>query len=343
MSLSVFFRVLPWHKSPCDLCPRLPWLDFHVKRIRSGAKPSAASPDLCRVGPIPLCYRLEAMRRTTPDEVASGGVPARGMVDLHGHILPGIDDGARDLEQALNMARLAVADGIAVSVATPHHLNGVYINSASSVRDHCRAFRNALNQHGIALEILPGNECHLVPELPEALAAGTALTLGDRGRAVLVELPVHTVPLGATGILEEILALGLQPVVAHPERNAELAQDAGLLAEWVEMGCLAQVTSQSCSGRFGPLVQQAAKRMVCDGLVHVIASDAHRDRRRVPVIQPGRDIVAQWTCVEVASLMTETIPRALALGQSVDLDPLIDALPVQRTDMWGWLRTKLGK
>lgn len=268
-------------------------------------------------------------------------IPAHGMVDLHGHLLPGIDDGAKDVAQALNMARQAVGDGITVAVVTPHHLNGVFMNPARSVREHCDLFRGALREQGIALEILPGNECHLVPELPEALAAGTALTIADRGRAVLVELPVHTVPLGATGILEQILAMGLQPVIAHPERNAEVAEDPGLLAEWVDLGCLAQVTAQSCTGRFGPRVQQAAKMMICEGLVHVMASDAHRDSRRIPELQPGRAAAAHWTSAEAARLMTEDIPRALAQGELADTARLKESLPVRRTGLLSWLRGRL--
>ena len=260
------------------------------------------------------------------------------MVDLHGHLLPGIDDGAKSLEQALNMARQAVADGIALSVLTPHHLNGVYENPARQVREHCSVFREHLREHSIPLRVLPGNECHLVPELPAALAAGTALTIGDRKRAVLVELPVHTVPLGATRILEDILAMGLQPVIAHPERNGELAADASRLSEWIAMGCLAQVTAQSCTGRFGPRVQEAARHMVRSGLIQVMASDAHRDSRRIPELMPGREQVARWTSPKTATLLTEDFPRALAEGEPVDVRLLNHALPSPRRGFAGWLR-----
>lgn len=261
-----------------------------------------------------------------------------GMVDLHGHMLPGIDDGARNLEQALNMARLAVADGIVISVLTPHHLNGVYTNPAKQVREHCAALRRALREHGIPLDVRPGAECHLVPELPAALAKGTALTIADRKRSVLVELPVHTVPLGATSILEDILALGLQPIIAHPERNGELVDGSEKLTEWVEMGCLAQVTAQSCTGRFGPQVQEAARRMLRAGLIHVMASDAHRDRRRVPALRSARETVAPWTSPEVATLLTEDFPRALADGQPVAVDRLQHALPSRQRGWANWLR-----
>ncbi len=260
------------------------------------------------------------------------------MVDLHGHLLPGIDDGAKSLEQALHMARQAVADGIVLSVLTPHHLNGVYDNRARQVREHCSVFRGHLREYAIPLEILPGNECHLVPELPAALAEGTALTIADRRRAVLVELPVHTVPLGATNILEEILAMGLQPVIAHPERNGELVEATDQLSEWIEMGCLAQVTAQSCTGRFGPRVQEAARRMLSHGLIHVMASDAHRDSRRIPELTPGREQVARWTSPETAALLTEAFPRALAEGKPVDVGLLNKALLSPKRGFAGWLQ-----
>ncbi|TVP78549.1 MAG: protein-tyrosine phosphatase [Thioalkalivibrio sp.] len=261
-----------------------------------------------------------------------------GMVDLHGHLLPGIDDGARDLEQALNMARLAVADGIVISVLTPHHLNGVYDNPAMHVREQCASFRRALREQDIPLDVRPGAECHLVPELPAALAKGTALTIADRKRSVLVELPVYTVPLGAYSILEDILAMGLQPIIAHPERNGELVDGSEKLAEWIEMGCLAQVTAQSCTGRFGPQVQRAARRMLRNGLIHVMASDAHRDKRRVPELRAARETVAQWTSHEVATLLTEDFPRALADGQPVAVDRLKHALPSRQRGWANWLR-----
>jgi protein-tyrosine phosphatase len=264
-----------------------------------------------------------------------GGPHAR-MADLHSHLLPGVDDGAKDLEQALNMARQAVADGIAVSILTPHHLNGVYRNGAPEVRESCAAFRAALQERGIRLEVHPGAECHLVPELPPALAAGHAMTLADRGKAVLVELPVHAVPRGATEILEEIIGLGLQPVIAHPERNTRLAGDPGQLAEWVDMGCLGQVTAQSCTGQFGAGVRAAARDMVRRGLIHFVASDAHRDHRRIPELSPGRQAIEGWTCREVGDLLAEIFPRAIVEGRPVETDRLTESLASQRRNWRDW-------
>ncbi len=254
--------------------------------------------------------------------------------DLHCHMLPGIDDGARDLDQALAMARLAVADGIRTVVTTPHHLNGVYVNRAAEVLEQVAAFREALLAEGIGLKVLPGAELHLVPELPRELAEGHALTVAQRGKAALVELPVHTVPMGAEHILEQILCQGITPIIAHPERNSQLRQDPDILAEWVAMGCLGQITAQSCTGQFGPPVRESARIMVQRGLVHIVASDAHRDRRRIPQLSEGQAQIAEWTNADTARLLAEIVPEAIANGENPPLAELADVLPTQRRSWW---------
>ena len=155
------------------------------------------------------------------------------LTDLHCHMLPGIDDGSREMEQSLAMARIAVADGISTTVVTPHHLNGVYSNPAQRIRSGIEQLNEALQKAGIGLNILPGRELHLTPELPAELDRGTALTIANQGKAALVELPVHTVPMGAEHLLEQLLAMGLTPVIAHPERNSELRRTPQRLGEWV--------------------------------------------------------------------------------------------------------------
>ncbi len=259
--------------------------------------------------------------------------------DLHCHMLPGIDDGARDLAQSLAMARLAVQDGIKTTVVTPHHLNGVYVNRSADILTALGLLREALISEGIPLKLLPGCELHLVPELPEQLASGEAMTLANHGKAVLVELPVHTVPMGADHILEQILCQGMTPIIAHPERNSQLRQDPEPLAEWVSMGCLGQITAQSCTGQFGPQVQASARDMIGRGLIHIIASDAHRDRRRIPEISSGEAQVAHWTNTHTAELLARTFPQALVNGQHPDLDQLADTLPRRRR---GWWRRLVG-
>jgi protein-tyrosine phosphatase len=262
------------------------------------------------------------------------------LTDLHCHMLPGIDDGSRKMEQSLAMARIAVADGISTTVVTPHHLNGVYSNPAQSIRSGIEQLNEALQKAGIGLNILPGCELHLTPELPGELDRGTALTIANQGKATLVELPVHTVPMGAEHLLEQLLVMGLTPVIAHPERNSELRRKPERLGEWVKMGCLGQVTVQSCTGRFGEAVQQSAKVMLKRGYIHVAASDAHRDRRRIPQLTPAREPISKWTSAEAARLIIETYPTDLAAGRQPDLALLQRALPEPQRK--SWLRRMFG-
>ena len=259
------------------------------------------------------------------------------LTDLHCHMIPGIDDGSKSLEQSLAMARIAVDDGITTTVVTPHHLNGVYDNPAEGVRDGVRALKEALFREGIALQLLPGSELHLVPELPDQVHRGEALTIADRGHAVLVELPVHTVPVGAENILDHLIAMGLTPLIAHPERNSELRRTPERLAGWVQMGCLGQVTAQSCTGNFGDAVRDAARTMIRQGSIHVVASDAHRDARRVPRITIAREPIEQWAGEDAARLLIEAFPARIADGELPDPGLLIDVLPARTRKPW-WRR-----
>jgi protein-tyrosine phosphatase len=254
--------------------------------------------------------------------------------DLHCHLLPGIDDGAKDLEQSLAMARIAVEDGIRTVVVTPHHLNGVYANPASEVLDAVASLREALLAEGIPLKILPGTELHLVPELPEELSAGRALTVANQKKAVLVELPVHTVPYGAEHLLEQLLAMGLQPIIAHPERNSQLRANPDMLEEWVGIGCLGQITAQSCTGQFGPQVQESAREMIHQGLIHVVASDAHRDRRRIPKLSEAQAQIERWTNSALAQLICIDFPNQLIEGETPNVNRLLEALPPPRNQWW---------
>lgn len=240
------------------------------------------------------------------------------MIDCHCHILPGIDDGAHSLEVALDMARAASASGIEGLVCTPHHLNGVYINSAEAIRQASADLQERLLEAGIPLRLYPGAELHLVPELPSQLLDGIALTYNDLGKAALVELPKTTVPMGAETVLEQLLYRGVTPVIAHPERNLTLARRPEQLAEWIGWGCKAQLTAQSCSGDFGERMQRLCRRWLELGWVHLIASDAHRPAGRSPdTLAAGRASVAEWLGEEAATLLTRDNPRRLLIGEDL--------------------------
>ena len=139
------------------------------------------------------------------------------MIDIHSHILPGIDDGAGDAEAALGMARIALKDGISKMIATPHFIPGEIENTAEAVHNKCLEFKRLLAAEGIGLEIFPGTEVFITPDTPELIEGGGVCTLAG-SRYVLLELPMMSVP-GYTGeVLYRLQLNGYIPIIAHPEQ-----------------------------------------------------------------------------------------------------------------------------
>ncbi len=239
------------------------------------------------------------------------------MIDCHNHTLPGIDDGAHDTDMALSMAQCAASDGIETIVCTPHHLNGVFTNSRTKILKAVLELRTRLAEAGVPLQLVPGSEIHLVPELPSKILEGDALTYADRGRAALVELPKHTVPTGAEAILEQLLYQNVTPIIAHPERNSELLRHPDRLSEWASWGCKVQLTGQSCTGDFGLHIQKQSRAWCQAGHVHLIASDAHRPKGRAPSLTKARDTLALWVGDVAAEVLTVGNPNNLVHGEPV--------------------------
>lgn len=261
------------------------------------------------------------------------------MIDAHNHILPGIDDGARDRAYALDMARIAVAAGIGTVIVTPHHLNGVYSNARKGILRAVMELRSALAEAGIELAIYPGSELHLVPELPARILDGDALTYADRGHAALIELPKQTIPTGAENILEKLLYEGITPVIAHPERNATLAAHPERAEQWVRWGCRLQLTAQSCAGDFGAPIQAVCRRWCEAGVVHLLASDAHRTVSRPPDLRGGIRSVSEWIGADAAAAMTRGNPRRLLDGEDL-LNVVAGSAGLPPRGFLDWVRDK---
>jgi protein-tyrosine phosphatase len=201
------------------------------------------------------------------------------MIDIHTHILPGLDDGAADWEETLRLARAAVQEGITAVVATPHHANGKYTNAAKEVVQLAEQAGKRLNDEGIPLQVLHGQEIRIHDGLLEAWDLGELLTLGG-SRYLLIELPSSNVPKHMGEFMHELAVLGLIPIIAHPERNAAIARDPRLLEQLVDAGAVAQVTTHSLLGGFGRGVEKTAWTLCGRGLIHLVSSDAHHPERR---------------------------------------------------------------
>jgi protein-tyrosine phosphatase len=201
------------------------------------------------------------------------------MIDLHSHILPGIDDGAGTLENSIEMARLAVKDGIRLLAATPHHNNGRFSNESYIVKQAIGSLNEELSRQSIPLKVLTGQEIRINDLFWEEWEAGNLLTLND-SRYMLIELPNQHVLSDIREVIHELKLKGIVPIIAHPERNSELANEMDTLMELVEAGALCQVTTHSLNGLFGRRIRQVAFEMCRRNLVHIVASDAHNQDQR---------------------------------------------------------------
>ncbi len=236
------------------------------------------------------------------------------MIDLHSHILPGIDDGAADLQIALEMARMAVADGVEVQACTPHILPGLYHNTGPQIRAAAQVFQQHLDDNGIPLRLVTGADVHLVPDIADGLRSGRILSLADT-RYVLVEPPHHVAPLRLVETFFGILVAGYVPILTHPERLSWIESHYPAIEQLFQSGVWMQITAGSLTGVFGRAPRYWAERMLEEGRVHILASDAHGVGRRRPNLGQGRDVAAKRVGEQEAAHMVVTRPLGILENQ----------------------------
>lgn len=202
------------------------------------------------------------------------------MIDLHCHILPGVDDGAADMALALEMAQEAVREGITHILVTPHHLDGEYVNHKQAVLTQTAAFQTALDTANIALKVFPGQEVHLNGNLLQAIASGDILFADTGNRYLMLEFPHQAVPAYAQQMIFDLQSQGIVPVIVHPERNIAIQKEPELLYQFVSAGCLTQLTASSYLGVFGEQVETFTQQIIDAGMGYIFASDAHNLKGR---------------------------------------------------------------
>ncbi|WP_437829650.1 tyrosine-protein phosphatase [Niallia taxi] len=201
------------------------------------------------------------------------------MIDIHCHILPGVDDGPVTDEDSLDMAKAAVKEGIKTIIATPHHRNNKYENKREQILKNVSNLNELLKQENIPLEILPGQENRIYGEILEDFQKGEILTLSNT-QYLFIEFPTSSVPRYAERLLYDIQVEGITPIIVHPERNKEILENPDLLYNFVKKGSLTQVTAASVTGYFGKNIQKFSKQLIEANLTHFIASDAHNIHNR---------------------------------------------------------------
>ncbi|MEY8733665.1 tyrosine-protein phosphatase [Peribacillus frigoritolerans] len=215
------------------------------------------------------------------------------MIDIHCHILPGVDDGSADLNESLNMARKAVESGISHIFATPHHLNEKYVNVKSNIIDRAVRLNESFQLENIPLTIHLGQEVRIHRDIFTSLEKEEILTLDNNGTYLLLELPSGRVPTYTQEMIYEFLLKGITPIIVHPERNKELIENHKLLFELVKEGALTQLTSGSIIGNFGKSIQSFSKKIIEHNLAHFIATDAHNIGSRGFTLQQAYETITK--------------------------------------------------
>ncbi len=232
------------------------------------------------------------------------------MFDLHCHLLPGIDDGATDLEMALAMARIAASDGIQTVACTPHIYPGMYDNTADGIRAAIVALQAELDARGIALQLVLGADVHLDPALIQGIRAGRVPTLAS-SRYLLLEPPHHVAPPRFEDAVFALMTAGIVPVITHPERLSWVESHFDVFERLVARGAWMQITAGALTGRFGRRVQYWGERFIGEGQAHLLATDAHHPQRRPPLLAEAREAAARLVGAEEAGHMVLTRPAGI--------------------------------
>jgi len=236
------------------------------------------------------------------------------MIDLHTHILPGLDDGAQTIEQSLAMAKMAVEDGINKIVATPHIFRGNYVykdEKIGIIDETRRQLVQALEENNINLEVYSGAEVHISHNLLDEIIKHRHVLVINRGSYMFVEFPSEHVFSGVKNLFFELMSEGITPIIAHPERNSAFFRSPELLYELIQMGAFAQANSGSFYGNYGSRALEAAYQFLELRLIHFIASDCHNTKSIVPNLSQALQKAAEIIGEEDAKALVEGNPQAV--------------------------------
>jgi protein-tyrosine phosphatase len=234
------------------------------------------------------------------------------MIDMHSHILPAIDDGARDMDIALDMLRLAEDSGTKAIMATPHVIEGSWLPSWEEILAKCQALKAAAQAANITIDIYPGAEVAIHLDILDLVTTPGPYCLNG-GSYLLVELPAAEIPNYTDDFFFTLQARGITPILAHPERHPDVIRQPQILADWINKGVLAQLNAPSLTGKMGEAARKCAELLLQNEMVHIIGSDAHSNRTRRPILS---EAAARVRDIAVAKHQTLFHDNPLAIVES---------------------------
>lgn len=232
------------------------------------------------------------------------------MIDVHCHLLPGIDDGPGSMDESLELARVAVEHGITHSIVTPHIHPGRWDNEALSIRSAMDSYKRALSDANIPLKVGMSGEMRVSLEALQMVANHQVPFLGKWGGnyVVLLEMPHSHIPTGIEKMIQWLNQRNIRPLIAHPERNKDVLRKLEKIQPLIDMGCLFQITAGSIAGKFGSKARDRARELLEKGVVTVLATDAHNLKRRPPMLTEGRDVAATIVGTQMANRLVQDNP-----------------------------------
>lgn len=237
------------------------------------------------------------------------------MIDIHCHILPAFDDGAANMSESMAMARMAVSSGVSAIVATPHFPGeSSSLRRIKSLLDRFELLTQRIEQENLPLKLYPGAEIRCLPETPQLAARNALPTIGN-SNYLLTEFYFNESSAYMTQMLDTLMDQGYRIVVAHPERYQAVQQNPQLAQLWFEKGCILQLNKGSLLGAFGGRVQMTADQLLDQGLVHVIASDAHGADKRTTHMGALMQLLNERCSPEYAQILLERNPARILEGR----------------------------
>ncbi|HML34184.1 tyrosine-protein phosphatase [Sporomusa sphaeroides] len=240
------------------------------------------------------------------------------MLDVHCHLLPGIDDGAKDLETSLKMLDIAGKNNTRAIIATPHVIEGKWLPAWEEIVESCNMLKIESRKYGLDIPVYPGGEVAVHMDMLDMVKGPGPYCLNSGGY-ILVELPAMEIPRFTEDFFFTLEARGITPVLAHPERHPVLSKDPEILVEWIRRGLLLQINGSSLMGRMGERAQAMAELLLTRHMVHCIGSDAHSARSRNPDLSRAADRIVSLVGLEMARQILTVNPQRIIESQDVEI------------------------
>lgn len=241
------------------------------------------------------------------------------MIDIHCHILPCLDDGARNVEEAVEMARIAYSEGITKIVATPHYIEDEICPSLYEINHKIKELQIVLKSENIDIEILIGNEVYLTYFLTSYIKRRNIATINNT-QYILIEFPMFNIPTYTEDVIYNLKLIGITPIIAHPERYRYVMENPNVLIKYIDMGALCQINSGSITGKFGKEIREISKVLISHDMAHFVASDGHSMRNRAPKLKRAYERVMHLYGKEKSEELFKINPQKIIEGKNIDIE-----------------------